>query len=80
MCLINENIAKKIVYIEECFNIIDNFVSDEILKNEFYVTLAMDAASFKPIKGYNIIRKFPQLSGIIMNNTYDNLFIFLYSE
>ena len=56
LSLITRNYTKKLVYIEECFKIIDNFVSEEILKNEYHVTLAMDSAAFKSIKGSNIIR------------------------
>ena len=76
---ITEIYVKKLIHMEECQSIINNFIEDEILKNELHVTLAVDAAAFKSIKGSNILRKFHQLSNIIMNNTYNNLFVFFCS-
>lgn len=64
------------MYMEECNNIIDDFIRDNEIQGDIHVTLSIDAAAFKETKGQTISQNFFVLDYIDNQKIYNNIFIF----
>ena len=60
---------------DEIEKILNEFLPDSP-SEKIHVTLAIDAAAFKEVKGETILEKFPSLKSINLQSLYNNLFVF----
>ncbi|KAK8858330.1 hypothetical protein M9Y10_039614 [Tritrichomonas musculus] len=81
--LIRKNISpvvssnvKKLINIDQCSSIIDDFIQQNSDNKDIHVTLAIDAASFKETRGSTIRQKFFDLDYISPDKIYSNIFVF----